>query len=130
MCCMEKCFYYFSIFLSLTWLFGDWCALGSLVWEFGEFVSGMAIREWLTSAKLAMPFTNVREWSGRHGSFVNGDGSWVALNNSTVLWRQEMGRGFPLLLQRVAKCVVVGGPALPNVYITGDLPFSCFFPSL
>ena len=47
-----------------------------------------------------------------------------------VLWRQEMGRGFPLLLQRVAKCVVVGDPALPNVYITGDLPFSCFFPSL
>ena len=36
--------------------------------EIGEFVAGMAIREWITSAKLAMPFTNVREWPGLLGS--------------------------------------------------------------
>ena len=44
---------------------------------FGEFVTGMPIRELLTSAKLAIPFTNVRKWSG---AFVNGGGSWVAWN--------------------------------------------------
>ena len=42
-------------------------------------MTGMAIRELPTSAKLAMPFTNVREWSG---PLVNGDGSWVAQNRN------------------------------------------------
>ena len=27
-------------------------------------MAGMTIREWVTGAHLAMPFTNIREWSG------------------------------------------------------------------
>ena len=44
-----------------------------------------------------------------------------------ILWQQEMVRGFLMLLQNVVKRVIGGDPALPNVYLIGDLPFSCSF---
>ena len=50
-----------------------------------EFVTGMAIREFTTSAQLAMPFTNVREWSGPLG----GVREWTRFVGSTehLHWR-------------------------------------------
>ena len=54
--------------------------------RFGEFVTGMAIRELTTSAQLAMPFTNVREWSGPLGSVREWTRFVGSTEHSKCLW--------------------------------------------
>ena len=91
--------------------------------RFGEFVTGMAIRELTTSAQLAMPFTNVREWSGPLESvreWTRFVGSTEQLDTSRHIIVQYNRPQVKLPMQRVSK-VLAAGQTGKNCSSSGEL---------